>query len=225
MTIKTIFPILPLLFMASVCQAQNKSYSSQSVPTVPDFAGSWEVDYERSESTEEKLRYLYDITRSHYQRQISRQDQNFHAVQAARAELQGLIDLGRLAEIITRPQVLTIEQSTEDILVERQGNFALTCDFDDGEITDNALGKEVCTWDKDQLIFHLELPGGLSVNHRLAISRNGQRLNLATTVISDSISQRFSINRVYMPFEPGEGMYECEFTLAKKKTCYLRPPD
>jgi len=225
MNIKAVFAILPLLLMASGCYAQEDSYSSQSLRVLPNFTGSWEVDYKRSESIEDKLRYLYEITRSHYQREISRRDNNFGAIQAARAELQGLIDLGRLTQLITRPQVLTIEQSRDDIVIERQGNFALTCDFNQPEVTNSALGKEVCTWHKDQLVFQLALPGGLTVYHRLAMSPGGERINVATTVSSDNVAQRFSINRVYMPFKPGEGMYKCEFSLAKQKTCYLGDPE
>lgn len=225
MNIKALVSTLLLLSVASVCQSLSASDADQVSNGLPNFAGSWEVDYEHSESTEDKLAYLYEITRSHYKRQISRNDQTVGAIQTARRELQGLINLGRLAEIITRPQVLTIEQSREEILVKRQGNFALTCDLQGPEATNSALGKKVCTRHNDQLIFRLELPGGLAVTHRLAMSLDGQRLNVATTVSSENIMQRFSVNRVYMPFEPGEGMYECEFTLAKKKTCHLGNTD
>lgn len=225
MDTRAFITVLLLLFVTGVGQAQQVPSSVDGPGKLPDFAGSWEMDYGLSEHPRDKLRYLNDVTRSHYQRLISRRDQNASAIRAARAQLQGLIDLGRLTEIITRSQVLTIEQSRDDIVVQRQGNFALTCDFQNREMTDNALGKKVCAWEDDQLVFHLKLPGGLTVRHRLTIAANGERLNVATTLSSDDIAQQFSINRVYIPFEPGEGMYTCEYTLAKKKTCHLGAPD
>lgn len=135
--------------------------------------------------------------------------------------LQGVIDLGRLTEMISRSTVLNIEQSLDDIVVQREGNFALTCDFFADRQSVSILGQESCGWQGDQLVFEVSLPEGLRVRHRLVLSGNGKRLNIATTVSSNTIKQLFTLNRVYMPFEPGKGMYECEYTLAKKKTCRL----
>lgn len=191
---------------------------------VPDLAGSWELDYELSEHPNDKLRFLYDVTFSHYQRTLNRSEVNPALISAVNRDLSGVVDLGRLTELITRSTVLTIDQQPDDIVVKRQGDFALSCEFDDAE-SSSPLGKESCGWSGEDLVFHVELPDGLSVNHRLVLSANGRRLNVATTVTSDKVSQPFTINRVYMPFEPGDGMFQCEYTLARKKTCYLGSPD
>ena len=223
-------PITPLLqsvlllsvLLLGACSSTTKQPLELSPQNMPDISGSWELDYELSENANDKLQYLYEVTRSHYQqRQAMRQDQSPARAFAAMADLQGVIDLGRLTDLITRTSVLTIDQTAADIVVERENDFALICDFLKTEVTGNDLGKEICGWHEGQLIFHVQLPDGLTVNHRLVLSQNGERLNVATTVSSNRISQPFTLNRVYMPFEPGEGMFDCEYTLARKKTCRL----
>ena len=194
-----------------------------------DYSGSWELDYELSEHPNDKLRYLYEVARSHVMQQQAAQRDMVRSGRipagmvnsAAINTLQGVIGLGRLAEKIARSNVLTIEQTLESIVVEREGDFSLTCDFfTEGQMA-NPLGHESCGWQGDQLIFNVSLPEGLNVRHRLVLSGNGKRLNVATTVSSSEISQPFTLNRVYMPFDPGQGMYDCKYTLARKKTCRL----
>lgn len=191
-----------------------------AAPTVPNLSGSWEVDYALSEDPNDKLRYLYEVTRSHLNQQLRRDDRPFSTI-AAMADLQGLIDLGRLADLIVRPGVLTIEQDGGGILVDREGDYTLTCDFLTRAITGNDLGRERCGWQGDDLVFEVALPDGLYVSHRFVLAENGSRLSVATTVAKDDVSQAFTVNRVFMPFEPGKGMYECEQTVARGKTCRL----
>ena len=149
-------------------------------------------------------------------------DMNRRAIQ----NLEGVIGLGSLAEMMARSVVLTIEQSEDYIMVERQGDFSLTCDLMDGQRSGTDLGEEYCGFDSQgQLVFIVSLPKGLTVRNRLVMSEDGKRLNVATTVRSSNLAQEFTLNRVYMPFEAGKGMYDCEYTLAKKKTCWLRPPE
>lgn len=222
--------LVALGFLLSACVSRsNQVVLAPESPKVVDYSGSWEIDYELSEDPNDKLRYLYEVTRSQYQQQeAARRDMiksgripSEMVSSAGINALQGVIGLGRLTEKITRSTVLTISQSAEDVLVQRQGDFALSCDFLGDRTNENVLGHESCGWDGDQLIFNVSLPEGLNVNHRLALSDNGRRLNVATTVSSSEIRQIFTLNRVYMPFEPGKGMYKCEYTLAKKTTCTL----
>ncbi len=218
-----------LLLLVGCASEQPHVVLAPESPDPVDFSGSWELDYELSEDPNDKLRYLYEITRSQYmQQEAVRRDiaksgrTSSSGVYAAGINaLQGVIGLGKLAEKITRSTVLTIDQSLEDVVVGRQGDFALTCEFLGERHTENALGHESCGWQGDQLIFNVALPEGLNVNHRLVLSDNGRRLNIATTVSSSEIRQLFTLNRVFMPYKPGKGAYECEYTLAKKKTCNL----
>jgi len=208
--------------------ASQKEFA-QDNPDPVNFSGFWELDYELSEHANDKLRFLYEVTRSQLRQQqavqrdmVSRGRMPSTPVSSAVINsLQGVINLGRLAEIISRSTVLNIEQSLDNIVVQREGDFALTCDFFVDRQSVSTLGQETCGWQGNQLVFEVSLPEGLNVNHRLVLSGNGKRLNVATTVSSSTINQLFTLNRVYMPFEPGKGMYECEYTLAKKKTCRL----
>ena len=207
----------------------NQKALDRKNPEPVNFSGSWELDYEMSEHANDKLRFLYEVTRSQLrQQQAVQRDMVKRGMMpstpvssAVINSLQGVIDLGRLTEMISRSTVLNIEQSLDDIVVQREGDFALTCDFFADRQSVSILGQESCGWQGDQLVFEVSLPEGLRVRHRLVLSGNGKRLNIATTVSSNTIKQLFTLNRVYMPFEPGKGMYECEYTLAKKKTCRL----
>jgi hypothetical protein len=216
------------------CATKDQPIVTETQSRAPvDFSGSWELDYELSEDPNDKLRYLYEVTRSQIEQQMaSRRDQVRNGGQptgmanaAAINALQGVIGLGRLTEKITKSTVITIEQSSEDIVVQRGDDFALTCEFLAQYQSQSVLGKESCGWQNNQLIFQVALPEGLTVTHRLVLSEKGRRLNVATTVSSTEIGQTFSLNRVFMPFEPGEGMYDCEYTLAKKRVCKLRSSD
>lgn len=221
---------LGLAVLVSGCASDYKQAAlSAESPHIVDFSGNWELDYERSEHPNDKLRYLYEITRSQILQQQAMQRDSMKSGRvspgavnsAAINTLQGVIGLGQLAEQITRSNVLTIEQTLTNIAVQRDGDFTLTCDFLSETNIDNPLGHESCGWQGDHLIFNVSLPEGLNVHHRLVLSGNGKRLNIATTVSSSQIRRPFTLNRVFMPFEPGQGLYDCEYTLAKKKTCRL----
>jgi len=208
--------------------ASREKFARES-PDPVNFSGSWELDYELTEHPNDKLRFLYEVTRSQLQQQQAVQRDmvvrgrmpSTPVSSAVINSLQGVINLGRLAETVSRSTVLNIEQTLDSIVVQREGDFALTCDFFINRRSANPLGQETCGWQGNQLVFEVSLPEGLNVQHRLVLSGNGKRLNVATTVSSNIISQLFTLNRVYMQFEPGKGMYECEYTLAKKKTCRL----
>jgi len=216
------------------CATKEQIITTETSSRAPvDFSGSWEIDYELSENPNDKLRYLYEITRSQMEQQMAaRRDQVRNGGQppvmasaSAINALQGVIGLGRLTEKIAKSTVITIDQSSSDIVVERGDDFALTCEFMAEYQSMSVLGKEYCGWQNNQLIFQVALPEGLTVTHRLVMSENGKRLNVATIVSSKEIGQAFSLNRVYMPFEPGQGMYDCEYTLAKKRVCKLKPSE
>ncbi len=207
------------------CASQEKQLPVGDAKMV-DFGGSWELDYELSEHPNDKLRWLYEVTRSRLEQQAARRDAAVSGPSGlinaqAMNSLQGVIGLGKLAEMISQATVLKIDQSRDDITVHRENDFALTCDFQKIKQSASSLGVEACGWQEDQLVFQVVLPEGLIVNHRLVLAGNGRRLNVATTVISNKIAQPFTLNRVYMPFEPGKGEYNCEYTLEHKKTCRL----
>ena len=224
-----------MLLLVAGCATDKTELTIEKSP-LADFSGSWELDHNLTESPRDKLRWLYDVTRSQLEQQQRQEKQAIGHLGArlpsrlpsrgragAINDLQGVIGLGTLAESISRSLVLTIEQSPGYIVVERDGDYSLTCDFEQaGVINGTRLGREYCGIDPNgQLIFIVSLPEGLTVSNRMVLSPNGERLNVATTVRSNEFSREFTLNRVYMPFEPGESQFECEYTLEKKKTCWL----
>lgn len=218
-----------ILLLSSCASVEQTKMVEVNLPTV-DFSGHWEIDHDLTENPHDKLRWLYEVAKSQIEQQQRRQYQqhqgrsvgpNLQNVSAIN-DLQAVIGLGTLAETISRANVLIIDQSAEDIVVKREGDYALSCEFDQSEVLLNNLGNEYCRFDRNgQVIFLVALPEGLTVVNRMILSNDGQRLNVATTLRSSDMDQEFTLNRVYMRFEPSKDMYDCKFTLKNKRTCWL----
>lgn len=183
-----------------------------------------------TENAQEKLLFLYEIARSQVRQQQNRRDtaENIggrQAVQASIDDLNDLIKLGSLADSMNRSNVLRIEQGDDYILVKREDDFALNCELDVME-PPQTFGEEWCGFDQNgKLIFVSRLPQGLDIVHEFMLSENTKRMSVSTSVRTPALRNAYTINRIYMPFEQGEGLYNCEFTLEKKKTCWLGTPD
>ena len=68
------------------------------------FDGHWEIDFARSESPSDKLRYLYDVTLSEHRRRLSASDSRLgDSPLTAMKDLRGLINLGRLGSKLREP--------------------------------------------------------------------------------------------------------------------------
>ena len=186
-----------------------------------DFSGSWELDYQLSDHPSEKIRYLYIQARAQAERAAERAQNSGRYVDPRIFNVQSVVGLGRLTEKIAQATVLTITQEDDHIVINRNDDFALVCDFGEMGWKGNVIGAEGCAWDEDQLAFQIALPDGLSVFHQFSIAADRSRINVATTVKVSGISYPFTLNRVYMPFEPGEGMFECTYTIANQTSCTL----
>lgn len=191
-----------------------------SAPRVTDLSGHWELDYSRSDNVDHRLQSLYREWRREQERR-ARGDQyrSTYGAIDSRA-FRALVDVARLADMITDSQVLEIEQSDADIEIRRENSFALTCVFRDGrpEVVVDELGAEVCGWDAHQLVFHIQLPEGLDIQHRVTLSNDAERLHIATRVDSRS-SVPFTLNRFYFRFDPLPEDYRCEYTLSRGNVC------
>lgn len=213
-------PVAALLLMMSgvTCvfaeAIPQRAGNSQSV----NFTGHWELDYQLSDHANEKIRWEYQKARAEAQRLMQRSDRR---VDPRMFNLDSIVGLGQLTDKIAQATVLDIKQETAHIVVNRSDDFALVCDFENPAPRVSAVGGEACQWDKDQLVFYLELPDGLTVLNRLSLAADRSRLNIATTVRVDGIRYPFTLNRVYKPYVPGEGMYQCEYTIARQTTCTL----
>ncbi|MEZ7973210.1 MAG: hypothetical protein QMC00_07630 [Pseudomonadales bacterium] len=186
-----------------------------------DFSGSWELDYQLSDHPSEKIRYLYIQARAQAKRAAERAQNSGRYVDPRILNVQSVVGLGRLTEKIAQATVLTITQKDDHIVINRNDDFALVCDFGEMGWKENTIGIEGCIWDEDQLAFQVALPDGLSVYQQFSIAADRSRINVATTVNVSGVSYPFTLNRVYMPFQPGEGLYECTYTIANQTSCTL----
>ncbi len=192
-----------------------------------DFSGSWELDYRRSDNLQQRVRRAHQEMLRQAERnwRASRLEMsNSRMAQEASRELSdamaAIIPLARLADFITTSQVLEIEQSASEILVEREDTFSLHCNFqgDTPRPVNAALGNELCGWDANQLVFKVDLPEGTLIDHRLSLAPDSQKLHIATTV-SRGRNRSFTLNRFYSRFEPLPLGYQCEYTLSRGNVC------
>ncbi len=184
-----------------------------------DLSGSWERNYARDDDINAVLRDTYN--------KLSRTspDQRYPASPGmgmpSSRDVASIMALARLAESITRPDVLSISQSEHEISIEREDDFALFCAFYNGvaEDTQNDYGIEICGWDGEQLVSNLVLPDGLQVTHRFAVSEDGGQLRVVTTVSSSTSRVPFTLRRYYTKFVRPPSVIDCIETFSKKRVC------
>jgi hypothetical protein len=184
-----------------------------------DFSGSWERDYSRGDDVNQVLRDIYYyLSRTSADRAYTTRP---GPVQPSSKDMASIRALARLAELITRPQVMTISQNDHEITVERKDDFSLLCAFYDGiaKGTESGYGTEICGWDGDQLVSHLILPDGLQVTHRFTVSEDRQQLRVVTTVASSTARVPFTLQRFYNRFERLPPDFNCIETLSMKRVC------
>ncbi|HNP36891.1 MAG TPA: hypothetical protein PKK10_13645 [Woeseiaceae bacterium] len=188
-------------------------------PLPSDLSGSWERNYARDDDVNAVLREAY------YQLSRTSQDQYYNGnsvmVGPSSNDMASVVALARLAELITRPDVLTITQDEHEISIEREDDFAMLCSFYNGATKANQspYGNEVCGWDGKDLVSNLVLPDGLQVTHRFTKSDDGQQLRVITTVTSKTSRLPFSLRRFYKKFEHLPSSFECIETLSMKRVC------
>lgn len=192
-----------------------------------NFGGSWERNYSRGGDIQENINRLA--------RRLSRTAAGASAPNARRGtgitssspSLGPIIAMARIADEITRSDTLLIEHDKSRIEVEREEDFALTCEFNNTTAQQFAspLGREICGWDGSKMVFHVTLPDGVTITHRLTLSPDQNELNVATTVTSPSSYTPYTLNRFYYRFEPVESPYVCEQTLSRKRVCEFKGSD
>ena len=177
-----------------------------------DLSGSWERDYSRSDD-------IQGVLNSTLRRIYRPQPDSDYP--APTQDLSKVVALAKFAEMITRPDVLTITQDEYEIKIARKDDFTMLCEFYEGyaKRTESEFGAEVCSWNGHQLVSHLVLPDGLLVSHRFTAAANGMSLQVSTTISSKGTRVPFTVNRVYMKFEPPESDFNCLETLSMKRVC------
>lgn len=190
---------------------------------VSAIEGSWERDYSRDDDVNAKLQRAYNLlARSIADRQ--RMAAGGPAPSISPAEANSLLALARLVELITRPDVLRISRDEATVIVSREKDFALTCEFRDGRPvpTKSPFGVESCDWRDGVLISRMRLLDGLTLTQQFIMSDDGQKLRITTTATSPQTRAPFSLRRFYRRFEEPAPKYECVETLSMKRVCSTR---
>ena len=215
--------VLCLLVTACSQQPALKNNTPGFEGAMPvDFSGSWERDYSRGDDVNGVLGGLfYRLNRQAAQRNPGDPRLGSATPGISERESSSILALARLAELITRLDVLTIAQNEYEISIERKDDFTMLCEFYGGVAkgTTSDYGSEVCSWDGDQLVSHLILPDGLNISHRFAISADRNHLRVATTVSSSATRVPFTLTRFYMKFDPPTSEFNCIETLSMKRVC------
>lgn len=196
-------------------------------PLRPDFSGSWEKDFTRSDSWDTELDRLMRIRREAFERQRRQTSGDIGISQgpgyigsSGRRGGASLVDLARFAEYITRQTTLTINQTRFEVRIERDGDAALICGIEDGAITSfsSEHGNEICGWDRQQLVFQVRLPDELLISYRFTLSSDRESMNLLLSVSSrggDPFNLRQSYNRYTAPADE----FNCTQTLSRGRMC------
>jgi len=184
-----------------------------------DLSGSWQRNYLRGDEVNAVLyRAYYQLGRSSRDLRYAR---SRDTSPASSKDMASVLALARLADLITRPDVLTISQTEYELSVAREDDYAIFCAFYDGlaKATDSDYGTELCGWDGSHLVSHLVLPDGLEVIHRFTVSEDGDELRVVTTVSSSASPVPFTLQRFYTKFERLPGEFNCIETLSMKRVC------
>ena len=196
-----------------------------------DFGGFWEKDYRRSDNWQDEL------TRKMRLRQEAAARQGGNPGAAARVSVPpisigninlngsrgrgaSILDLARLAEYISRHTTLRIDQTRDEIRIERRGDSSLVCGtgWQVVQTFTSSYGVEACGWDGQQLVFQTMLPDALIVVHRFSVSSDGLLLNLITSVISKG-SESFDLRQAFNRYDAPRAEFDCEQTLSRGRVC------
>lgn len=210
------------------CGSQSPRKVENQAAAGVDFSGFWELDYSQSDNIQAKLNGLVRELRKQSEQRANAA--GVYQQPGAGVIIGGpggtnsgasIVGLAQMADLVTQSQLLEIQQDKHSIKVKRELDYALTCEFYPGEYhtLETPLGREICGWDKHQLVFKTVLPEGLTIQQVLSLGPDGRRLNIATTVISDRVTSPFTVNRVYARYQPGDSGYSCKMTISRGRVC------
>lgn len=202
------------------CAGDRERVQQQRTSDPVDMSGNWELDYGRSDNLQARFNGMMRDLRQRAAR-AANSDGGRGAGVAVGGSSESLVGLAQMAELVTQAQLLEIDQSRVAIKVEREGNFALSCDYgpDAPAQNDYGIGRENCFWDGSQLVFQIRLPEGLDIVHRLSVSPARDTLAVVSSLYSSSVSTPFTVRRIYRRFEPGSSGYSCSETLTRGRVC------
>lgn len=192
-------------------------------PMPADFSGSWERDYSRGDDIYAVLdTTLRALSRNSPDARLSTQARISAGPESVSSrQREATFAIARLADEITRLQVLTISQSDSEILIERKDDYAIFCGFYEGvaKRVDSGFGTELCGWDRDNLVSQVVMPDGLQIVHRFTVSPDGKQLRVITSVQSSEARLPIVLRRFYKKFEAPASDFNCVETLSMKRVC------
>jgi hypothetical protein len=198
-------------------------------PIRPNFSGSWEKDFRRSDDWEIELnRTIQQIQREAQllaNQSSGRRFQSSRGNGGNRPGRSNVVDLARLAEFISRQPTMTITQNNDEVRIEREDDAALICGIGEGvmESFSSKHGREICTWEKRQLIFEISLTDSVRILHRFTVSSDNQMLNMVTSISSGN-STPFNLIQVFQHYDAPPDEYNCEQTLSRGIVCNQAGP-
>jgi hypothetical protein len=220
--------LLCLVMAACSSPPQSSRAVVNQTDRAVNFSGFWELDYSQSDNIQANLNALVRDVRQ----QTQQRAQGTGVYQQAGPGMiiggpgdtnsgASIIGLAQMADLVTQSQLLEVTQDEYKIRVKREGDYALSCEFYPGQYhtVETPLGREICGWEQHQLVFKTMLPEGLTIQQVLSLAPDGQRLNIATTVISDRVTAPFTVNRVYVQYVPQDDGYSCKMTISKGRVC------
>lgn len=211
--------LILLLFTESSLAQQDIVGLPPDPDAKPNFEGSWQKDYRRSDDVEQKLNLTLANLRRQYERAQGRADTNISVGQTSNRGTS-IVDLARFAELISRHNDIYITQTGDEVRIKRDGEADLVCHTGDEFIRSDSgrLGSEACGWSGDQLLFQINLPGSISVLYRFSVSDDRNDLNLQKR-ISSGDNMAFDLEEYFTRYETMSQQYECIQTLTRGRVC------
>ncbi len=215
------------IFCSSSIASAAEAPQERSNPLRPDFSGSWEKDFARSDRWEEEVQRTIDQLNREAQMQQRRNDSSSIGISNPRRGAGNVIANARLAELISRQTTMRVTQTSDEVRIERQGDAALVCSTANNveDTFSSAHGTEYCGWDRTQLVFEIVLSAGVLITHRFSVDTDGQTLSMLTTV-SDRNSVPFNLIQFFNRYDAPEDNYDCVQTLSRGLVCSpLKAPE
>lgn len=213
---------LPSLTLA----AQDRIANGRTAPLRPNFAGSWEKDFARSDRLEDELQRTIDQLNREMQRAQGRGDGGAIGMSSPSRRAGNLIAHAQLAELITRQTTLRIVQNDDEVRIERQGDAALICSTVNSDLDSysSVHGTEYCGWDRQQLVFQIVLADGVYIEHRFSVDPSGEGMSMLTSVSSRN-SIPFNLITFYNAYAAPEEGIHCVQTLSRGRVCSALAPE
>lgn len=223
---------LGLIFIAglsvlnSAISAEDPFAQGRSARLRPNFEGSWEKDFGRSDKWDVELQRTIDQLNREMERSQGRGDGGNIGISGSRRGAGNLISHARLAELITRQTTMRIVQTDTEVRIERPGDAALICSTknSDEDSFNSPHGKEYCGWDRQQLVFQISLADGVFIEHRFSVDPGGESLSMLTSVSSRN-SLPFNLISFYNSYDAPEDGIHCVQTLSRGRVCSALSPE